>query len=52
VGYLWECRHTPDSFLTLPQGFQCRRQPPLQLMGRQEPITAFAIDDKSAAKNQ
>jgi class 3 adenylate cyclase len=33
----------------LVKGVRARRQPPLQLMGRQEPITAFAIDDKSAA---
>ena len=33
----------------LVKGVRARRQPPLQLMGRQEPITAFAIDDRSAA---
>jgi class 3 adenylate cyclase len=36
----------------LVKGVRARRQPPLQLMGRQEPITAFAIDDKSAAKTK
>ena len=34
----------------LVKGVRARRQPPLQLMGRQEPITAFAIDDKPAAR--
>jgi class 3 adenylate cyclase len=33
----------------LVKGVRARRQPPLQLMGRQEPITAFAIDDKTPA---
>jgi class 3 adenylate cyclase len=33
----------------LVKGVRARRQPPLQLMGRQEPITAFAIDDKPTA---
>ena len=33
----------------LCKGVRARRQPPLQLMGRQEPITAYAIDDKPPA---
>jgi class 3 adenylate cyclase len=33
----------------LVKGVRARRQPPLQLMGRQEPITAYAIDDKPPA---
>lgn len=31
------------------KGVRARRQPPLQLVGRQEPIAAFAIDDKPPA---
>jgi len=31
------------------KGVRARRQPPLQLVGRQEPIAAFAIDEKITA---
>ncbi len=36
----------------LVKGVRAKRQPPLQLMGRQEPITAYAIDDKPVAVPQ
>lgn len=34
----------------LVKGVRAKRQPPLQLMGRQEPITAYAIEEKLATK--